>query len=243
MSKNHGSNKIEEELLNEPVINLGINATKDVSLYQDFNQFQYQNNFQTYAEHNKNFEVGGGSPESRVNLLLEYLPRGKTVFEIGSGLGADALSLRNAGYEVIASDFVEKFIVELKNKNLKAIFFDAKLDDIPEGIDCIYANAVFVHLSPEDVFGFLSKAKNKLINKKLVFISVIKGDGYERSTRAKGFERDFYYYQLDSITEILSKAGYKVVFSNNNDPKWLQIIGKAHNLELSKRVKFDNIPI
>lgn len=194
---------------------------------KDFNQIQYQNNFQTYVEHNKSFEVGGGSPEDRANLILKYLPKGRTIFEIGSGVGADALALKDAGYEVIASDFVQKFIDELKSRQLNAIYFDAKKDDIPEGVDCVYANAVFVHLSPEEVFSFLTRARNKLQNERLIFISIIKGKGYERSARAKGFERDFYYYQLDSMNKLLTEVGYKVIFSNDSDPKWLQIIGKV----------------
>lgn len=190
----------------------------------DFNKKQYENNFQQYLENNASSTIGGNTPQKRVELIKLYLPLGRTIFEIGSGGGDDALELQKVGYQVIASDFVERFIDVLKQKGLRALQFDAKKDKIPEIVDAIYANAVFVHFSPEEVIEFFKKAKSKLKNAKIVFLSVLKGEGYERSARGRGFERDFYYYTVDSLKDLLKKEGYLVLYSNEIDNKWLHII-------------------
>ncbi len=192
----------------------------------NFNKNQYQENTSTYLTHNQDGSAGGGSVESRVELLKKYLPKGRTVFEIGSGGGNDAMSLHKNGYEVIATDFVGNFIKILKEKGLNVLLFDAKKEEIPRDIDAIFANAVFVHFTPEEVKHFLQKAKLKLQNEKIIFISVLKGEGSERSARKKGFERDFQYYTLESISGLLNDESFEVMYSDD-DGKWLQFIGKG----------------
>ncbi len=193
---------------------------------EDFNQQQYAAHFQQYLESNPEGEIGGGDPKQRVMFLKRFLPIGRSVLEIGSGGGNEALELQKAGYKVTASEFVEGFLKEIKAKRLQTIYFDAKLDTIPP-VDAIYANAVFVHFSPQEIANFLERAKPVLQNEKVLFFSIIKGEGYERGARKRGFERDFYYYTLNSIAPILSENSFTILEANNTDPKWLQIIANC----------------
>lgn len=193
---------------------------------EDFNKQQYSVHFQQYLESNPTGEIGGGSPKQRVHFLKRFLPIGRSVLEIGSGGGNDALELQNAGYKVTASEFIDRFLNELKNKGLKTIYLDAKKDEIPPA-DGIYANAVFVHFSPQEIADFLKRAKPVLQNEKVLFFSVIKGEGQERSARNRGFEREFHYYALDSITPILSEEKFRILQADDTDPKWLQIIASG----------------
>lgn len=191
----------------------------------NFNKSQYQQFGNVYLEeHAKKDGVGGGKPHDRVELLKKYLPLGSTVFEIGSAGGDDATALQDAGYTVIASDFVKLFVDKLKKRGLHTIEFDAKNHELPQNVDAIYANAVFVHFTPEEVGDFLRKAKTHLQNEKIVFMSVIKGEGSERATRTTGFARDFHYHTLQALTKLLEKEGYKILYGSDADPKWIQII-------------------
>jgi SAM-dependent methyltransferase len=190
-----------------------------------FNKQQYSQNSHQYLETNVDGKIGGGTPVYRVSLLLKFLPKGRKVFEIGSGGGLDALELQNAGYKVTASDFVDRFIEELKNKGIESIYFDAKTDEFPE-TDAIYINAVFVHFTPEEIRDCLKRMKEKLRNEKTIFISVLKGNGYERSARGRGFERDFHYYSLDSLETLLREENYEILFSDELDNKWIQLVAK-----------------
>lgn len=83
----------------------------------DFNQSQYSANFQTYLESNKDGKVGGNDIDTRINLLKKYLTEGSTIFEIGSAGGSEAQKLIEAGYKVVASDYVPEFVELLKKKD------------------------------------------------------------------------------------------------------------------------------
>jgi len=192
----------------------------------NFNRDQYSQNANQYLANNINGDIGGQTPKQRAKLIQQFLPRERKIFEIGSASGNDALELKNIDYTVTASDYVDEFVDILINRGLDAVNFDAKKDNFPQ-TDAIYANAVFVHFTPLEVADCLKRAKEKLINEKIFFISVIKGDGYERSARGRGFVRDFYYYTKQSMSNILENEGYKIVYANDDDSKWLQIIAKV----------------
>ena len=192
----------------------------------NFNKAQYSKYAGQYLEANQEGTIGGSTPDQRIAMLAKHLPTGRRIFEIGSGGGDDAVALQRAGYSVTASDFVEEFVKIEKERGLNSVYFDAKRDEFPD-TDALYANAVFVHFTPEEVIDCLRRVKNKLHNEKIVFISVIKGEGQERSARGRGFERDFYYYSARSMTEILQKEGYEIIFTDDSDPKWLQVISRA----------------
>lgn len=189
-----------------------------------FNKKQYEDHLQYYLDSNKDEHVGGGTSQTRVALLKKYLPVHSHIFEIGSGGGTDALTLQEAGYTVTASDFSEKFVTILRNKYVSAILYDAKHDAFPENSDAIYANAVFVHFTPDELSSFLQRAREKLVHKKILYFSVIKGQGSERRSSKSGFERDFQYYTEDMLKEILAENNYHILVQQLVDEKWIQIV-------------------
>lgn len=191
---------------------------------KDFNHKQYQENYQQYLESNQDGRIGGATPAERVAFLSDYLTSGSSVFEIGSGGGDDAIELQKAGYIVIASDYIDEFVELLKGKGLQATNFDARLDSLPGHFDAVYANAVFVHFTSDEFKGFLRTVKDNLKRQKMLFFTVIKGEGHERSARSRGFERDFYYYSYESIEKLLLECGYSIIAVNDKDSKWLQVI-------------------
>ncbi|HLL60750.1 MAG TPA: class I SAM-dependent methyltransferase [Candidatus Nitrosocosmicus sp.] len=192
--------------------------------YKDFNQKQYQENVSIYLENNNDGYVGGNYPSDRVKFLSTILPTERHILEIGSGPGHDALALQEFGYHVTASDYVDAFVKILKNKKLKTIKFNAKEDHLNENYDAIYANAVLVHFSANEINDFLIRVKNHLRNEKVVFISFKKGKGSERTGSVSGIERDFNYHTLDEIKELANSSGYEIVKINEVDEKWMQIL-------------------
>lgn len=193
----------------------------------DFNREQYSSHFQEYIDARAEKDIGGGGVESRISLLQMHLPLGSTIFEIGSGAGEDAVELNKQGYQVIASDYVAEFVQACEQKGLEAVKFDAKADVIPNNIDAIYANAVFVHFTPEETANFLKRASSNLIGPMLIFISVLKGTGSERSGRSRGFERDFQYYSEDNMVSLLHESGYESLETRIIDDKWIQVIARV----------------
>lgn len=191
-----------------------------------FNKKQYEKYLHYYLDSNADQHVGGGTAQSRVEFLKKHLPIKSHIFEIGSGGGTDALALQNAGYTVTASDFSEKFVEVLLSKHLSAVLFDAKRGILPNTADAIYANAVFVHFLPNELKKFLNRVKNKLQKSKIIYLSVIKGEGNERKISKSGFNRDFQYYSEDLLKKILSESGFKILEIQFID-KWIQIVAQA----------------
>lgn len=191
-----------------------------------FNKSQYEQNVDLYLQNNPEGKIGGGAPQQRVILLKQFLPQGSTVFEIGSGPGYDALELQKAGYKIIASDFAEGFVKILQSKGFNTILFDAKQDQPPQGINAIYANAVFVHFLPTEFSDFIRRAKKSLEKDKILFLSVIKGEGSHREARKKGFLRDFNYYTPELLKKLLADAGYEILHLNIIDEKWIQVVAR-----------------
>lgn len=191
----------------------------------EFNQEQYEKHAHVYIQNNSTGDVGGGTPESRVELIKKYLPVGKKIFEIGSGGGIDAKLLVEAGYDVTASDFTQSFVKVLEGKGLNTVFFDAKKDTVPEEYDAIYANAVFLHFSPDEIKTFLNRNKSKLVNEKILFTSFLSGFGHHRSARSRGFERDFYYYNYGFLKHLFETCGFKIIYNLDiAGGKWIHII-------------------
>lgn len=190
-----------------------------------FNKQQYSKNYSQYLESNVDGGIGGGSTQSRVELFSRFVEKGSNVFEIGSGGGNEAVALENAGYDVTASDFVDEFVEIMKIKGINAVSFDANKDDVPKDMSAVYANAVFVHFSDKELESFLDRAKENLVKEKVVFLSVLKGVGSERSARGRGFERDFHYYTQDSLKEIFEKTNFEVLhLSEDEKGKWIQAV-------------------
>lgn len=192
-----------------------------------FNLQAYEKNAEAYLEARKSKDIGGGGGAERINFLKEFLPVGSLVFEIGSGGGEDAQELVKNDYRVIASDFVPKFVEICNSLGLNAISFDAKKDKLTQDVDAIYANAVFVHFTPEETSDFLARARSHLVGEKLIFLSVLKGEGSERSGRSRGFKRDFQYYSEEQIAQILESSGYKCLKTKVIDNKWIQLIAQV----------------
>lgn len=194
-------------------VSKGDSAGKSMtSINDDFNRLQYETFFRQYLESNKDHSVGGKTPDLRVNMLQTFLPVGRKVLEIGSGIGGDAEALKKAGYEVTTSDITDGFLEVLKSKGFSPLKLDAKRDFLPSNMDAIYANAVLVHFSPDELSLFLQKAGLSLQKERIFFLSVIKGEGFERSSRARGFERDFHYYNQDNLGILLETAGFQIGF-------------------------------
>ncbi|MEK7594501.1 MAG: methyltransferase domain-containing protein [Patescibacteria group bacterium] len=195
----------------------------------DFNKEQYEQHIQDYIDLNKDGHVGGGTAQDRISMMKQFLAPKSHILEIGSGGGDDALALQEAGYEVTASDYSEKFVQVLKSNGLDAILFNAKTDKIDNSVDAIYANAVFVHFTHDEFKGFLQRASSSLTGAKIIYLSVIKGDGAERrgpSTAGSAMVRDFQYYTDDDLRKILTDCGYNILDLSLRDDKWIQVVAQ-----------------
>lgn len=178
-------------------------------------------------------EYIAGSPQKVSGELKKFIDEsfadvepGSTVLELGAGFGRDALYLQKKGFAVIPTDAAKSFVEELQRRGLPAYELNMLTDGFPR-VDVIFANAVFLHLSVEELRGVLLKARAALNpGGKLVF-TVKLGAGAEWSTAKLDAPRFFVYWDFETIIPELIRAGFTAVdaVKDDADPtSWLQVV-------------------
>lgn len=151
---------------------------------------------------------------------------GSTVLEVGAGFGRDARYLQGKGFAVIPTDGAQSFVKELQQRGFPAYELNILEDSFPK-VDVIFANAVFLHLSIEELRRVLLKARQALnLAGKLIF-TVKKGEGEELSEEKIDAPRYFAYWSVENITAELLRAGFTAGSISEDmagDTTWIQVV-------------------
>lgn len=178
-------------------------------------------------------EYIAGSPQEVEGELKKFIDgafadveSGATVLELGAGFGRDALYLREKGFAVIPTDAARSFVEELQRRGLPAYELNMLTDSFPK-TDVIFANAVFLHLSVEELREVLLKARAALNPGGKLIFTVKLGAGEEWSTAKLDAPRFFVYWDFEPIVSELIRAGFTAVdaVKDDTDPtSWLQAV-------------------
>ena len=188
----------------------------------------------TLASYNaKAREYITGSPQEVTGGLKKFIDAafadvsyGSTVLEVEAGFGRDALYLQGKGFAVIPTDGAQSFVKELQQRGLPAYELNILEDSFPK-VDVIFANAVFLHLSIEELRRVLVKSRQALnLAGKLIF-TVKKGEGEEFSEEKLDRPRYFAYWNVENITAELVRAGFtagSISEDITGDTTWIQVV-------------------
>lgn len=173
-----------------------------------------------------------GSPEGLSGGLkgflegvLGRLQPGATILEIGAGFGRDALYFESQGFRVIPTDAAESFIGELQRRGFQPQRLNALTDPIPSA-DLIYANAVFLHFSREELESVLAKIRAALPAGGILAFTLKEGSGEEWSDAKLDGPRFFRYWQIPELFEVLVRAGFTDIHLDTDQEGpvgWLQV--------------------
>lgn len=185
---------------------------------------------QTYQEHfnnyiNKTFSETSGSQKEWIDSILGRVSVDATILEIGSAFGRDAKYIQDAGYDITVTDAFDAAVNELKNRGFAATKLNI-LTDEPQGeYDLIFAFAVFLHFTEEELRLVLAKLKPHIKDDGLLAFSVKQGDGEEWTSEKMDGPRYFHYWQKEPLTELVQECGYELVEVGNIDDsqKWLAV--------------------
>lgn len=154
---------------------------------------------------------------------------GATVLELGAGFGRDALYLQKKGFAVIPTDGAASFVEELQRRGLPAYRLNLLEDEFPETA-AIYANAVFLHLTRDELVATLQKARQALSPGGRLIFTLKAGDGEHWTSAKLGAPRYFRYWQPEEILPLLIGAGFSSV-ALDYDPgeavPWLYLTADA----------------
>lgn len=149
------------------------------------------------------------------------------VAEVGCAYGREAKYILTKTNQYIGIDICDKYIEMAKNEVLGGKFEYVDVLDyrLESGVDIIFSFASLLHLSKEDLSRVLEKMNDALALGGVIFLSLKHRDKYYSEDVTDVVSRTFYYYNLDTIKEILP-PGLKVVHYQEQilKEKWFTII-------------------
>lgn len=189
---------------------------------------------ESYNEHIQEYidgtpQVVSGDVQRWIDASLQGLPLDAKIIEVGTAFGRDASYIENQGYKVERTDATEGFVDWLNQNGHPARVFNLISDDFDNNYDLVFADAVLLHFTREEVETVLAKIHKALNDGGRFAFSLKQGDGEGWSEEKLGAPRYFCYWTQEQIEQVLSKTGYSSFEvtdggSGHNNAKWLHII-------------------
>ena len=166
-----------------------------------------------------------------INESLSHLPPNGKVLEIGSATLRDASYIRKQGFLVTCSDAAEGFVEDLRAQGEDALHLNVLKDDVPQGYDMIFANAVFHHFTDSNADAAIAHIAAALESGKIFSFCVRVGSGDAWVSEKFAEKRYVHFWNIDTLMPLLWKHGFEVLLTSSNignfpDHLWLNIIAR-----------------
>jgi SAM-dependent methyltransferase len=161
-----------------------------------------------------------------LDMLAELVGSG-CVLELGSGPGRDADYLEGRGLRVIRTDGAASFVEMMRRKGHDAHRLDLRTDAFGGPHDAVLADAVLLHLTPDQLEVVLRRLRAAVRDGGLLAFTVKQGTGAGWSMEKLGRPRYFAYWQEHALRRVLARAGWAVCsLEHSTEPagNWLQVI-------------------
>ena len=171
----------------------------------------YEQRADAYREQTCHVESGD---DPLVQRVARDAPDG-VVLEVGSATGRDADALEALGRRVRRTDatraFVEMQRAAGRDAGVLDVLRDPLVDDEHGPYAAVFANAVFLHFTPEQLHLVLTKVRDALVPGGLLGFSVKVGDGSEWTEWKLGVPRYFTYWRAEPLRAAVESAGFRLL--------------------------------
>jgi SAM-dependent methyltransferase len=150
----------------------------------------------------------GGEVKLWIDRLLSGLAPSARMFELGSAFGRDADYIRGRGFVLQCSDAVPGFVALLRARGLEARLFNALTDPLDGPYELIFANAVLLHFTAQELDCVLVKLRAALAPGGVLAFSLKQGEGEEWSSAKLDAPRFFRYWRAQDLPARLAAAGF-----------------------------------
>lgn len=186
----------------------------------------YEGNVQKYIDGTPN--KVDGYIKTWIDTTLARLSPDARILEIGTATGRDADYIESRGFTVERTDATRAFVALQQEQGHEAHVLNILTDELDGPYDLVFADAVLLHFSPEQIGAVLEKIKHALKTSGTLAFTLKKGDGEEWSEHKLGEKRYFCFWQPDAIRTLLTNKGYEVLsLEVTEDGKWLHIVAVA----------------
>ncbi len=159
----------------------------------------------------------------------KFLKPGSKVLDVGFGSGRDSLHFEAKGYEVVSIDFAEEVYYRGKNLlNTEVLLVDVRDMRYQNEFAGIWASAVFLHFTNEEIINVLERCASALKNDGVMYISFKYGES--ALIRHGRFFNDFDEKKFDKLMNNITSFEVNEIWktqdarSNHNSQYWLNII-------------------
>jgi 2-polyprenyl-3-methyl-5-hydroxy-6-metoxy-1,4-benzoquinol methylase len=142
--------------------------------------------------------------EEALRRLVQCLPPGGSVLEIGSGSGRDADVLESLGVVVRRTDAAQAFVDLMAERGKQAELLNVVTDELGGPYDGVLAMAVLIHVDRAHVDGVLRKIHAALKPGAAFLVAMRKGEG------ETGGDYHTVYWTRDAFAGRLATAGLAV---------------------------------
>lgn len=188
----------------------------------------YQANVQAYIDATPQ-EVKG-AVKAWIDRALALVPPQGHVLELGSGFGRDADYIEARGYQVDRTDVTPGFVEHLRSQGHEARILNALTDEFGGPYDLVFADAVLLHFTPEQLVHVLRKSAAALHPDGVVAFTVKVGDGPAWRTEKFADARFFYLWREAPLRKQIANAGLDIVEIGEHESThrpgmhWLHVI-------------------
>ena len=172
-------------------------------------------------------------PEPVLRDLDEFaalVGAGGAVLEIGSGPGRDAVELERRGLVVRRTDITPAFVDLMRADGYDADVLDPLVDELGGPYDGIWASAVLLHLSRDEMGVVLGRLHACTVPGGTLYASLKEGDGEIWSTHGHvSRPRMFRYWREEALRAALEAAGWQVrTLRRTQGPRdmWIDVYGE-----------------
>lgn len=187
-----------------------------------------------FKDHGKDLWWQEGTDE-----FLSLLSKNASILDVGCGAGIKSKYIAENGFVVTGIDFSEKMI-EIAKREFPDIDFEVvdiyEMDKFTKTFDGVFAQAVLLHITKDEVVQALNNLKSKLNAGGLLYIAVkaMREDGVEEGIKIENdygyeYERFFSYFNMVELEKYIKEIGMEVVWkmsTTSGRAEWLQIISK-----------------
>jgi 2-polyprenyl-3-methyl-5-hydroxy-6-metoxy-1,4-benzoquinol methylase len=156
--------------------------------------------------------------------LVQCLPRGGSVLEIGSGSGRDADFVESLGAAVRRTDATQAFLDLMAERGKAADLLNVMTDELGGPYDAVLAMAVLIHVDREQIDAVLHKIHTALKPGGAFLVAMRKGEG------ETGGNYHTVYWTRDGFAARLAAAGLAVAWQAESlgpdDGEWVTFLAR-----------------